>query len=760
MTQLSQEQAPRQYAGPVLGPADLWRIARKRFWLILACFVVVGLGGTGALVAWRVRAPAFTVTGMIEIEPGQRPMPGEVGQEYARVVPVQLYERYVRTQINILLSDRVLGAALEALGGSQNMFVGTDAVYLLREELNVVYMINTQNISVGLTGRDKIQAKNIVQEVMAKYIEQNRTDQMQRDSDRQRDLRSEQEYLSGELDDRQRRLAVLREGADTSIIDERFSEQTARLNALSRQLIELQFELSEARAAWLLFQELQKEAEQNNDLTPLMMAFPEMMEALRRDNQILALSQYAVRLSQDLEGLKARFGPQHDAVQRVQAALQVAENDLEAERTKVLGTLVQQQGAMLRSAYDRLRKTETELLATVADARAAAIQLAQRASEYRALQEDFRRIQELLHTIMDGIEHMRISTAISRPGIRIVGAPTIPLDPSQPKLVLYIPAVIIFSLLLGFGASVGLEFIDTRLRTPAQLVRQVGVPLLGSIPDLAEDERLALDTNLALVSFRAPDSLMAEAFRQFRTSLRFVSDQPIKTLLITSPSPGDGKTTAASNLAITMARSGSRVLLVEANFRRPALARLFDLPDAVGLSNVLVGLNSPSEAIQATAVENLDIVVAGGPPPSPADLLGSESMRRFIQEEARQYDHIILDGAPVLVVADNHMLAEMVDGLVMVFRAGENTRGLAQRGARQVREMRAKLLGAVLNGVRATKGGYFREAYQAYYDYAGEMRSAAVLSRTSAAAPAQAEPEPEAESEPTPPEPSDDGADR
>ncbi len=758
MTQLPQEQAPRQYAGPVMGPADLWRIVRKRFWLILACFIVIGLGGTGALVAWYVMAPEFTATGVIEIEPGQRPMPGEVGQEYTHVVPVPLYERYMRGQIITMLSDRVLGAALDALGGSQNMFAGTGAVYLLREKLGIAYMTNTQNISVGLTGRDKIQVKNIVQQVMAQYIEQNRADQRRRDEDRQRDLRLERDHLRGQLDDLQRRLAGFRRDEAVVIFDPRFSEQTGRLNTLSRQLIELQFELSEARAAWLLFQELQKEAEQDNDLTPLMMAFPEMMEALRRDNQVLALSQYAVRLSQDLEGLKVRFGDQHDAVRRVQAALQVAENDLEVERTKVLGVLVQQQGAMLRSAYDRLRQTETELLATVADARGEAIRMAQRASEYRALEQDSLRVQELLHTIMDGIERMRINAAISRPGIRIVGAPTIPLYPTQPKPVLYSLAVIIFSLLLGFGASVGLEFIDTRLRTPAQLVRQVGVPLLGSIPDLAEDERLALDTNLALVSFRAPDSLIAEAFRQFRTSLRFVSDRPIKTLLVTSPSPGDGKTTAASNLAITMARSGSRILLVEANFRRPALARLFDLPDAVGLSNVLVGLNSPSEAIQATAVENLDIVVAGGPPPSPADLLGSEGMRRFIQEEARQYDHIILDGAPALVVADNHILAEMVDGLVMVFRANENTRGLAQRGARQVQEMRAKLLGAVLNGVRATKGGYFREAYQAYYDYAGEMRSTAVLSRASAVAPAQAEPEPE--TEPTPTEPSDDSADR
>jgi capsular exopolysaccharide synthesis family protein len=424
-----------------------------------------------------------------------------------------------------------------------------------------------------------------------------------------------------------------------------------------------------------------------------------------------------------VEGLKGRFGERHEAVRQSQVVLQGVQNDLETQQNAVLIELVQQQAAVLQTDYNRAREAEAGLLDKEAEARSAAALLGRRAAEYRQREDELRRLQDLLQTVTVGLERMRISSALSRPNIQIVQMPTIPFDPTEPRTVLYSAAALIFSLFVGVGLSIAMELMDTRIRTPAEVVRQVGVPLLGSVPDLGEDERLPLDTNVALVSYRSPESLLAEAFRQFRTNLRFASDQPVKSILVTSPSPGDGKSAVAANLAIAMARSGNKVLLVEANFRRPALARLFDVPDALGLSNVLVGMNTASEAIQATAVENLDLIVGGATPPSPADLLGSAAMRRFLEEQKKNYDHVIVDGAPILVVADSRLLAEIIDGVILVLRANENTRGLAQRGTHMILSLKAKLLGAVLNGVRATKGGYFREAYQAYYDYAGSRSS-------------------------------------
>ncbi|MBE3068720.1 MAG: polysaccharide biosynthesis tyrosine autokinase [Planctomycetes bacterium] len=725
-----------------LTPADIWRVIRKRLWLVIACVVVFGLGGTGGLVAWRLYAPYFTAEGVVEVEPGRAPTAALTGG-YDEQIPVPLFDFYIKSQVLAIKNDRVLTAALQTLGAEQVMYVGPNASYRLGQDLEVTHIQRTQNIVVSLAGRDKQEVKKIVGEVLTQYIEQLRVDRAQADGDRQRELRLERDDLRKQLDDLGTRLAAFRDESSVIVSDERGGEHLARLTALVQQLTRAQVELAQAGADWTQFQELRKQSEDTKDLSPILMAFPEITEAMRADRSIVGLSDRASSYGQELQSLTQRFGPQHETVKRLQVGAQAASNDLEAKQTEVIGQLFQQQASILKKRYDSARAGEAELQSRVAEARAAAVGAAKLTAEYRARSDEYRRVQELLYTVMDGLERMRISSALARPNVRLVRVPQIPVEPSEPRLALYIPAVMIFSVLLGIGLSLLFELMDTRLRTPAQVVRQIGLPSLANVPDLSEDERLSLDTNVALVSHTAPQSLLAESFRQLRTSLLFASDQPIKGILVTSPNPGDGKSVVGANLAITMARSGARVLLIDANFRRPSLARAFDLPGAVGLSNVLVGLNTAAEAIQATAIENLDVLVCGAPPPSPTELLGSQSMRQLVADQMRAYDRVIIDGAPMLVVADNHLLAEFVDGVVLVFRAGENTRGMAQRAARQLLSLRAHLLGAVLNRVRATKGGYFRESYQAYYDYASDAGAAkAVAPRTARAAKPQARPAP------------------
>ncbi|MFO8013629.1 MAG: polysaccharide biosynthesis tyrosine autokinase, partial [Phycisphaerae bacterium] len=719
MTQTSQQPAGEEFGtATALRPADVWRIFRKRFWLIMACFVVLGLGGAGAIVAWYFMIPLYTAEGWVQVQPGQEQQMA-LTAGYQPEIPIRLFEPYIESQVMAIKNQRVLRAALDAVKGKQDMYVGPNPAYELVEDLSVVHVPNTQNIVVSLSGTDREDLQALVREVLNQYIEILRADQAQMDADRQEELRAERDDLRRQLEDLSRGLERYREESSVVVSDERGSEQMARLTALVRQLTTVQAELAEASAGWEQFQELRKQAEETGDLSPILMAFPEVTDGLRTDRTIGVLRQQVAGLEQQLESMKQRFGEQHEQVRRAMVQLQSARNDLEAQRTETINQLVQQQAATLKNRYDQARALEADLQARVGEARAAAVSVAKLTAEYRAREQRYQRVQDMLNTVEDGLERMRISAALSRPNIRVVAWPEVPVEPSQPRVWLYSIAAVVFSLMVGFGLSLLIELMDTRLRTPAQVARQVGVPVLASVPDLSEDDRLSLDTNLATVSHKVPQSLIAEAFRQLRTSLLFASDQPIKSLLISSANPGDGKTTVASNLAITMARSGSRVLLVEANFRRPVLARSLDVPDSVGLSNVLVGMNSASEAIQATAVENLDVLVAGSAPPSPAELLGSDSMRRLVTEQTQAYDQVIIDGAPMLVVADNHLLADLVDGIVLVLQASQNTRGMAQRAVRQVLALRAHVFGAVLNRVRATKGGYFRESYEAYYDYAG-----------------------------------------
>jgi capsular exopolysaccharide synthesis family protein len=732
----------------ILSPADVWRIIRKRLWMIIACFVVLGLGGTAGLVAWYVWAPFYTAEGIVEVEPGQNQLSALTGGYGGPEVPFQLYPSYVEAQVLAIKNYRVLDAALKELEGRQTLYGGGAAVLDLSQDVHVMYIPNTQNILVSLRGRHREEVTEIVKQILTQYTAQLKEDRDKMDGDRQRDLRTERDDLRSQLTDIGRRLAALRDESSIIVTDERQSEQMSRVTALTQQLTVAQVQLAEAKSAWDQFQKLRQQSEEGKDMAPVLMAFPDVMDNLRKDNNVLAAMQVVSRAAEEAQALKARFGPKNDFVIRSEAALQTAQNDLQAKQSEALGQLFQQQAATLKNKYDRARDSEAELLSRLAEARTAALGAAKLTADYRAREDEFLRTQTLLNTVSEGLEKMRISSVMARPNIRVTRWPMLPLEPSEPRLILYIPAVIIFSLLVGVGLSLLVEIADTRLRTPVEVVRQVGVPLLGSIPDLTEDERLAIDTNVFFVSQTEPRSLLAEAFRQARTNLLFSTDHPIKSVLITSPNPGDGKTTIAVNMALTMARGGNHVLLIEANFRRPSLGRIFDVPDSVGLSNVLVGLATVDDAVQATRIENLDVIVCGILPPSPAELLGSNRMHQLIEELGGRYDQVLIDGAPMLVVADNYLLAEAVDGVVVVYRAGENTKGVAQRTARQIRSLRARLIGAILNRVRATKGGYFREAYQAYYDYS----AAACATGTAPAVAPKARPAPSATALADPPE--------
>lgn len=712
---------------PIMGVADILRILRKQTWLIAACFVVVGLGGTAGLVAWRQFAPFYTAEGIINVVPSQGAAT-PFGPRFTEEIPIMAYENYMASQVFIIKSDGVLNLALKALEGQQTMF---SSVYQMAEELEVMYIPRSQNLAVRLTGRNPSEVRLIVDQAMKAYLGFVSAQTTQAENDRQRDLRSEETSLRQQAGDLSQRLANMVRDSGAVVLTPG-GEEYGRLQALAGQLVAALARTADARSRWDQFQQLSQQAVEQKNPAALAIVYPDIGVQLQRDPNVATLSEQVAGLGQQLQALQQRLGARHEAVKRTEMIYETARNRFETERGRVLGDLLAQQGAVLKADYERLRITEAALRDQVAEARAEAIRIAQRAAEYRGMERDYSRAVDLLDTVTKGLEQMRIQAATSRPHIRITQPPALPIEPSQPRLVLYIPLVIVLGLAIGVGLSLLLEFMDTRLRTPVQVVRQVGVPLLGSVPDLAEDERLSLGTDVSLVSFAAPHSLIAEAFRQVRTNMRFASDTPLKTILITSPSPGDGKTVTAVNLAVAMARGGSRTLLVEANFRRPSLARIFDVPDAVGLSNVLVGLNPMPEAVQATRIENLDVVPGGPPPPSPADLLGSERMRQLLDVWAAQYEYVILDAAPILVVADAHLLAGAVSAVVLVYRAGENTRGLAQRAARQVLELRARLVGAVLNRVRATRGGYFRQAYQAYYDYSGAGPEA-VVSRASPA---------------------------
>jgi capsular exopolysaccharide synthesis family protein len=276
---------------------------------------------------------------------------------------------------------------------------------------------------------------------------------------------------------------------------------------------------------------------------------------------------------------------------------------------------------------------------------------------------------------------------------------------------------IAMGLLLALGIAFLRELLDTTIRSPRDITRVGSLNLLGMVPHEDDDPQSA-GARLPVVIFEAPHSMMAEQLRQVRTRLQHSSSlDTTRSILITSPSPGDGKSTIACNLAAGLALNGRRILLVDANFRRPELHRVFNIANEQGFSDVLNSLDLFEHAVQETQVPNLFVLPSGHKPTNATELVESQLLVDFIERALEEFDHVIFDSGPLLFVSETVALAPRVDGVVSVVRARTNTRGVLSRMRDTLKQVKAEHLGVVLNAVRAQGGGYYGRNIRTYYEY-------------------------------------------
>ena len=300
----------------------------------------------------------------------------------------------------------------------------------------------------------------------------------------------------------------------------------------------------------------------------------------------------------------------------------------------------------------------------------------------------------------------------------------------------------ILGLILGVGAAFFLEYLDRTVRTSAEVEMLLSIPVLGIIPRLRkipeESEADGGGTDLPLLVALDPLDPAAEAYRNLRMNLMFMSteEKPIRTLLLSSPGPNEGKSTTSINLAVMLAQQKHRVLLIDADIRRPALHRAMDVLREPGLTNLLIGDAEIREAVRPNVLPNLDVLPSGPFPPNPSELLSSKKMQQLLRHFEGTYNHIILDSPPILAVTDSAILATHTDGMVLVLRSGETEQRAAERAVDQVRRVGVRVFGAVLNEVASTtvEESYYMQYYYSYHPKErarGWKKLAQVLQRTS-----------------------------
>ncbi len=280
----------------------------------------------------------------------------------------------------------------------------------------------------------------------------------------------------------------------------------------------------------------------------------------------------------------------------------------------------------------------------------------------------------------------------------------------------------ILGLILGIGAAFFLEYLDRTVRTSAEVEMLLSIPVLGIIPRLRKvplDFEAGNGSDLPLLVALDPLDPAAEAYRNLRMNLMFMAteEKPIRTLLFSSPGPSEGKSTTSINVAVMLAQQGQRVLLVDADVRRPALHRAMDVLREPGLTNLLIGNAEIREAIRPNVLPNLDVLPSGPFPPNPSELLNSKKMQLILRELEGSYNHIILDSPPILAVTDSAILATHTDGMVLVLRSGETEQRAAERAVDQVRRVGVRVFGAVLNEVASTtvEESHYMQYYYSYH---------------------------------------------
>jgi len=328
--------------------------------------------------------------------------------------------------------------------------------------------------------------------------------------------------------------------------------------------------------------------------------------------------------------------------------------------------------------------------------------------------------------LMKKYEEVKIAEAGKISNVRIVDKARIPKAPVRPRTKLNLILAIIVGLGLGLGVAFLLEYTDTSVKTPRDIERYSNLPLLGSIPMIKtkthkKDKTSKIVTHLLI--HRPTKSPISEAYRTIRTNLQFISpDKPLKTVLITSAIPEEGKSTVAANLAIAMAQMDLNTLVVDSDLRKPVIHKMFGISKNEGLTDFLIGKIKLESAINETKLENLSLLPSGAIPPNPSELIGSQKMESLIAKLRQYYDFVLFDSPPAVAVTDAAILGSKLDGVVLVVQASRTDRTALLRAKEIFENVRANLLGVILHMVVPPYGrnGYYYHYYHYYRYYSKE----------------------------------------
>jgi capsular exopolysaccharide synthesis family protein len=670
---------------------EIWRIIAKWWWLITAIAVSCLLA---AIVISLMITPLYRAQATIEVNPEGVQV---VGKEIGQVQPAESSGReFLNTQVGLLksrsLAERVARstnlANNEAMfdqdlpraareGAAAGMIQGSVEIQPQRE--SSLIGIEVESASPDLAARlANAYADNFIQSNMERRYE---ATSYARNFLQQRiaAVKTRLEQSERQLVDYAQKQGIITLAVDTGGTGSVRQEQS--IDAAT--LIQTNNSLSAARSDRIAAEQRYRQG-----------AGAQSNVAAISDPTVQGLGQQRAALEAQYQQKLGLFKPEFPEMVQLRNQIDALAKEIARQRSSVSGST----SNSLRADYQAALARENALQAKVNEGKAGLMALRERSIQYTILQREVDTNRSLYDALLQRFKEVGVAGGVGANVVSVVDRAQVPTGPFKPNLPLNIIIGLFIGLLLGLGTAFSIEWIDDTIKTPDDLGTKLGLASLGVIPGVGKG--LAVREQL-----EDPRSQVSEAYQSVRTALQFSTDHGVpRSLLVTSTRASEGKSSTALALAQTLASLGSSVLLIDADLRKPT----FRGPSATsnGLSSLLAGGKGVAGCVHPTQMERLFLLPAGPIPPNPAELLASGRFKEILDEALAKFDHIVIDSAPVLGLADAPMLASSVEGTLMVIEAGAIRRAAALNAVNRLRASEARLIGAILTKFNALKTGY------------------------------------------------------
>jgi polysaccharide biosynthesis transport protein len=694
----------------------LWRSR----WIMLATTVAAL---AIALIYVTKATPVYTSTSRIYVEQSGP----KIFTEREEGVMTQS-KNYLYTQAELLKSTPILSAAFENPGlQKMQTFFGVDnTVSYMKNALDVTVGKRDDILSVSFDSPYPAEAAQVVNAVVDAYIKYQETRKKSTTADVLKILQTAKDKYSEELTQKLKAMADFKNDHPALALESQQGTNISNveLDRWRAELTAAQIDASERRS---FYQSVKKMIADPVTLKQFVEAQRARGVSTTRDSEEAEVKSRLAQLQDRRTDRLRQITPDHPAVKALDAEIA----DIRSQIAELDKEFAQSQLAVAEQQYLDAKERESDFARRYQEQSQQAIELNKQLTQYRLLESDSDRAQKEYDSVVQQYKNVDVTADVGALNITILEYARPAHKPSQPQKSRYMAIALVMGLMLGGGLGLLRDFMDQTLRSAEEISAVLGMPVLGVVPSMSRRESIV---NRGQKTYLDSKSQWAEAYRTIRTAVFFSAPKgEAKTILITSPTPGDGKTTLASNLGIAMAQAGQKVLIVDADFRKPMQHRIFQLNhENRGLSSILAGISTLEEAVQRTDVEGLDLLACGPSVPNPAEILNSESFAGLLERLTEKYDRIVLDSPPVMPVTDAQILGALCNVTLLVLRAEKSTRKAGQQAQHGLLSVGARVLGVIVNDV-PKKGRY--GYYGSYgYSYPDGRRKEKIPSKSLAAA--------------------------